>query len=592
MRKLLFALVCSLILLVGEKNALAEEFVVGVVKEATNKSQDKFIKDTVQAIGKELNRKVLTVELNDERFKSALELNDINAFIVPAFLYRQNLSKGFKDIGSLVSSRTADPNQVEGLTIFIDYEKSKIHDINSLKDKQIGILEGLESAEMILRHLLSSPESRDQRNSTQLIKFSSLQALISAMRNQKVEAIALPACYLENQAHTLTTDTSRLLPINGKAHGSMACAHSSALYPGMIFGLNPLASSETVSAISHALLSMEKGSEGEQWKIATDFRSTDRLLEELNLDENAQLRQPSLKKFLKIYWPWLVAGLLLIAGMAVCSLVLSYLVKRRTSQLNRSLTIQKELEEEAKSALNRLEKLQKLGAVGQMSSLFAHEIRQPLNAVLCYAFTLEKILEKQIKDIKEPEAARECLSQIQEQSSRIDQIVDKVRTYLKDRSTKRKACFINSIVQQACKSFKTTSSGRLPYEISFSKASRDCKIFVDPLEIELAIVNLFRNSVQASDGNRICQIEVKTRKEAHFCVISIEDNGPLITDSQLAILSEVQSSSMRPEGLGLGLAIVRFLIENHSGTVSFQKGTHTGLRVVIKLPLYNHDNRR
>lgn len=592
MRKLLFALVCSLILLVGEKNALAEEFVVGVVKEATNKSQDKFIKDTVQAIGKELNRKVLTVELNDERFKSALELNDINAFIVPAFLYRQNLSKGFKDIGSLVTSRTTDPNQVEGLTIFIDYEKSKIHDINQLKDKRIGVLENLESTEMILRHLLSSPESTRQKNTIQLIKFSSLQALINAVRNQKVEAIALPACYLENQAHTLTADTSRLLPINGKAHGSMACAHSSALYPGMIFGLNPLASSETVSAISHALLSMRKGPEGEQWKIATDFRSTDRLLEGLNLDENAQLRQPSLKRFLKIYWPWLGAVLFLIAGMAGCSLVLSYLVKRRTSQLNRSLMIQKELEEEAKSALNRLEKLQKLGAVGQMSSLFAHEIRQPLNAVLCYAFTLEKILQKQIKDIKEPEAARECLSQIQEQSSRIDQIVDKVRTYLKDRSTKRKACFINPIVQQACKSFKTTSSGRLPYKISFSDASPDCEIFVDPLEIELAIVNLFRNSVQASDGSRTCLIKVKAWRETHFCVISIEDNGPLITDSQLAILSEVQSSSMRPEGLGLGLSIVRFLIENHSGTVSFQKGTLTGLRVIIKLPLYNHDNRR
>ena len=61
MRKLLFALVCSLILLVGEKNALAEEFVVGVVKEAANKSQDKFIKYTVQAIGKEINRNVFNL---------------------------------------------------------------------------------------------------------------------------------------------------------------------------------------------------------------------------------------------------------------------------------------------------------------------------------------------------------------------------------------------------------------------------------------------------------------------------------------------------------------------------------------------------
>lgn len=579
-----FIKLCLFLAIVYPVMGHCDTFSIGFVNENVGESRNIFIQRTVKAVENALGLKTSFLIMTASELKSALSHNEINAFLAPSFLYRQQTSIGYKDIAALISGRSADPNHSEGISIFIDCKNSSEHTLLSLKGKSIGILNGSVALESMLLDLVESDNKQKNKYFSEIKAADTLTGLIKLLKNRTVSAIALPACFLETHAESILEDTSWMLPINGKVHSSMKCAHSSSLYPGLVFGLNSDASPDMVSKILQALLSLKPGPSGEQWRIVTDFRETDRLLMRLDLDESAPLRKPSIKKFFQLYWPLFATIGFIGAIIALSSMALTYLVKRRTAQLKRSLVIQKELEEEAKSALSRLEKLQKLGAVGQMSSLFAHEIRQPLNAILCYAFTLERIISKQYGTMVNSAEAKECLAQIQEQSARVDQIVEKVRSYLKDRATKRKLCLLKDIIASACSSFKTTSSGKLSYRVDISFPNSEVKIFADPIEIELALVNLFRNSVQAQSSGRKTIIKVDITEDKNFAIIRIEDNGPKLNELQLTTLSNLQTSSSRPEGLGLGLSIVRFLIENHGGTVKFFAGPSKGLIVIIKLP--------
>lgn len=83
-----------------------------------------------------------------------------------------------------------------------------------------------------------------------------------------------------------------------------------------------------------------------------------------------------------------------LLGLCLHSFVVSYLVRHRTQELSDALNRQRELEMETRSASTRLEKLQRIGIINQMGSIFAHEIRQPLSAIGCFAYSLRRLIER------------------------------------------------------------------------------------------------------------------------------------------------------------------------------------------------------
>ena len=80
---------------------------------------------------------------------------------------------------------------------------------------------------------------------------------------------------------------------------------------------------------------------------------------------------------------------------------------------------------------------------------------------------------------------------------------------------------------------------------------------------------------------------ITVRENGNRAELCVEDNGPVLSDESMRRLSETVLQSEKPEGLGLGLSIVRMLVEEHNGTVRFERADPTGLRVVISLPEEN-----
>ena len=164
------------------------------------------------------------------------------------------------------------------------------------------------------------------------------------------------------------------------------------------------------------------------WGVATDYSQVDTVLKNLKIGPYEYLRHWTFKQIFEKYWPIFAAIILLILGMAGHSISVSFLVKKRTAELEKALALQAQLQHDANEAMKRLTALQKIGVVNQISSILAHEMGQPLGAISLYAeglkemITSGKINQKRFLSI---------LGDIQTQADRADAIIKKVRAYRK-----------------------------------------------------------------------------------------------------------------------------------------------------------------
>ena len=113
-------------------------------------------------------------------------------------------------------------------------------------------------------------------------------------------------------------------------------------------------------------------------------------------------------------------------------------------------------------------------------------------------------------------------------------------------------------------------------------AGDELRVRGDSLELELVVVNLLRNASQAiqSIGKPEIRVRIFDRPGPGF---EVSDNGVGLTEEKLAEIVQIGEST-RPEGLGLGLSIVRDLVELHEGKIEFSLTPAGGLVVRVTLP--------
>lgn len=108
----------------------------------------------------------------------------------------------------------------------------------------------------------------------------------------------------------------------------------------------------------------------------------------------------------------------------------------------------------------------------------------------------------------------------------------------------------------------------------------------DPLELELVLLNLMKNSAAAMANQADKQLSVKWEQNASAdtVFIRVEDNGPQMSDDAFNSLA-CPVQSMKAEGLGIGLSLCRTIVERHGGQLSFERRTR-GLTAVLSLPAF------
>ena len=468
----------------------AQTLRIGIQETILQGQEKELINETISSLKLKLNRNIEVSEFSSKDLQKAIQNNEVDLFISSTPFFIAEAKSGARDIATLVSDRAFDPNQGLSALVLVKEGANGLNSLADLKDKTVVFNPryGQETVYLIKGELEQSGKDSSLILNKLTARDESVKELLDDLSQEKLDAVVLPSCLLEEEAEKNEINTLNLRVLNEKNHPNLLCLHSTSLYPSTTFAMLPSVQAELSRKLRLILLGQEAIKGGMYWGTSSDYDSVDRLLRSLDMDAYASERKWTMKNVVNKYWYIFVGFLLLILGLMAHSVRTEALVKKRTAQLQASLKQREKLQVQAAKTEEALGKLQRLGTVSQISSLFAHELRQPLNAIRCYAYSLLKQTMKAGSNLDKEKFAS-GLEEINEQAQRADEIIQKVRDYVKDKSKDLTQVDLDQILRKTIESF---SLGHPDCEIQVQTIP--AKVLGDPLEIELIISNLIKNA--------------------------------------------------------------------------------------------------
>lgn len=250
------------------------------------------------------------------------------------------------------------------------------------------------------------------------------------------------------------------------------------------------------------------------------------------------------------------------------------------------ITDRKRVEELNRKQEEKLQESARLATMGEMSSMLAHELNQPLAAISSYTAGALNVLARG-EDAAQPVDAgllRRALEQARQQAQRAGQIIKSVHEFVKKREPEREVVAIGSVVEgvralielqarQAYVALRVVVPRQLP------------PVLADRVMLEQVLLNLTRNGIEsmqdAAPERRVLRIEA--RAEDGQVAVAVIDNGHGIAPEVAERLFSPFFST-KAEGMGMGLSICRTAIEFHGGTLTHAANPGGGTVFTFTLP--------
>ena len=242
----------------------------------------------------------------------------------------------------------------------------------------------------------------------------------------------------------------------------------------------------------------------------------------------------------------------------------------------------------SKERLNQLQAnmvhMARVSTMDEMGAALAHELNQPLTALMLYLQAMERAAERQDSPSSIPENMMAVLRKAVHEAERAGDILQRMRQFVEKRDPRRRLVDINPLVEDA---LELTQFGTRPgaTRINCDFEADLPQVLVEPVQIQQILVNLARNALEAVKDRPKPEIAFTTRRTERGVAIQVEDNGPGIRTEVLPDLFKAFVSS-KSQGLGLGLAISKTIAQSHGGTLDADPGGNgRGARFTLSLPL-------
>lgn len=213
---------------------------------------------------------------------------------------------------------------------------------------------------------------------------------------------------------------------------------------------------------------------------------------------------------------------------------------------------------------SQLAHLNRVSSMGEMASAIAHELNQPLSAISTNAFLLEELLDSNSTTSAD---LRSLAKKIREQAIMSGEIVHRLRGFVSGKSRTREIADINDVVTESLKLMDTRIRHE-NIEQRYFLAPTLPKANVDRIQVQQVIVNLLLNAVEAIDTDSVRRrITVRTSApEYNLVQVQIEDTGKGIPKGTGSSCFNPFFTT-KPDGMGMGLAISRSIVEGHGGAI-------------------------
>ena len=229
------------------------------------------------------------------------------------------------------------------------------------------------------------------------------------------------------------------------------------------------------------------------------------------------------------------------------------------------------------------ERKNRLMNVKAAASSIAHEVRQPLAAITAYASTARRWLQKEPPELGE---LKPLLDKIEYAGFRAGEVLTNVPKLFEDADDERQPIDLNDLALETLEILR----GELNYhavKTDIKLASELPPVMGHRVQLREVILNLVRNAIDAMDSINVDRRALKVRTKPHGAtaiVMEVADSGPGIGAERLGGIFEVFVTT-KPQGMGLGLAICRRIIERHDGQLTASSDGKNGTLFQIVLPV-------
>lgn len=235
-------------------------------------------------------------------------------------------------------------------------------------------------------------------------------------------------------------------------------------------------------------------------------------------------------------------------------------------------------EEQSRDLYQQLLQSEKMAALGQTMSGVAHELNNPLGAILALAERLR------LQGARTPLAAG--LATLHKEAERAARIARQLLTFARKRHTTRLMVPVNEVVAETVR-LREADLQRAGIRITTMLGADLPDVFADPHQLQQVVLNLLINAEHALLGSDTGgHVHVQTLAESTDTVrIEIEDDGPGMSDVVLArIFDPFFTTKDVGEGTGLGLAVAQAIVAEHGGHIDVTSHVGAGARFAIVLP--------
>ncbi len=255
----------------------------------------------------------------------------------------------------------------------------------------------------------------------------------------------------------------------------------------------------------------------------------------------------------------------------------------------RDLTERQHTEARLQELQSELVHISRLTALGEMASALAHELNQPLSAIVNYLKGSRRMLDAS-PDERAP-LVQDALDKAAEQALRAGQIIRRLRDFVARGEGERRVESLQKLVEEAS-ALALVGARERDVRVSFKFDPALDLVLVDKVQIQQVLLNLMRNGVEAMEGCVRRELTISTlANDNRSARITVSDTGTGISDAIAAQLFQPFVTTKR-QGMGVGLSISRTIIEAHGGEIWVETVSGAGTRFHFTLQTVTKEDLR